>query len=62
MLDQVHFDKRQQEADRAAIRDGIADMETGGVITLQELDARIRAKIRLIAPPCADSPEFPFGA
>jgi predicted transcriptional regulator len=35
------------EDDRAAIREGIADMEAGRVLTLEELDARIRAKLGL---------------
>ncbi|MGC3966125.1 MAG: hypothetical protein QM775_01765 [Pirellulales bacterium] len=33
-------------ADRAAIRQGIADMEAGRVLTLDELDVRIRARIQ----------------
>jgi hypothetical protein len=32
-------------ADRDAIREGIADMEAGRVLTLDELDARIRSRI-----------------
>ena len=35
---------RQQE-DLAAIREGIADMESGRILTLDELDARIRARL-----------------
>ena len=34
------------DADREAIRQGIADMEAGRVVTLEVLDARIRAAIR----------------
>lgn len=47
LLDQVTFDNLQREADRAAIRDGIADMEAGRLLTLEQLDARIRAKLGL---------------
>lgn len=43
LLDQASLDKLQREADRAAIREGIADMEAGRVMTLEQLDARIRA-------------------
>jgi predicted transcriptional regulator len=46
---QVYFlvDKATVEsADRDAIRRGIADMEAGRVVTLEELDARIRARLR----------------
>jgi hypothetical protein len=35
-----------ENADRAAIRRGIADMEAGRVLTLEELDARIQNKLR----------------
>jgi predicted transcriptional regulator len=46
---QVYFlvDKVTLEsADRDAIRRGIADMEAGRVLTLEELDARIQRRIR----------------
>jgi predicted transcriptional regulator len=36
----------QRQADLAAIREGIADMEAGRVVTLEELDARIRGRPR----------------
>lgn len=45
LLDQATLDKLQREADCAAIREGIADMETGRVLTLEELDARIHATL-----------------
>lgn len=45
LLDGETLDKLQREADAAAIREGIADMEAGRVLTLEELDARIRAKL-----------------
>lgn len=47
LLDQASLEKLQREADRAAIREGIADMEAGRVLTLEQLDARIRAKLEL---------------
>ena len=47
LLDQAGLDKLQREADRAAIREGIADMEAGRVLTLEQLDAPIRAKLGL---------------
>ena len=49
LLDQATLSKLQQEADRAAIREGIADMEAGNVVAFEEVDARIRAKLA-IAP------------
>jgi predicted transcriptional regulator len=38
------FNSLQQQEDLAAIRDGIADMEAGRVVTLDELDAGISAR------------------
>lgn len=35
----------QREADHAAISEGIADLEAGRVLTLEELDATIRSKL-----------------
>lgn len=46
LVDKVTLDTLRQDADREAIRQGIADMEAGRVVTLEELDARIQAKIR----------------
>jgi predicted transcriptional regulator len=46
LVDGVTLDTLRQDADREAIRQGIADMEAGRVITLEELDARIQARIR----------------
>ena len=37
----------QHEEDLAAIRSGIADMEAGRVIPLDEVDARLRSKLGL---------------
>ena len=47
LLDQTTLDKLQRDADRTAIHDGIADMEAGRVLTLQQLDVRIRARLGL---------------
>lgn len=47
LIDQQTLDKLQREADQAAIRDGIADMEAGRVLTLEQLDTRIRATLGL---------------
>lgn len=46
LVDKVTLDTLRQDADREAIRQGIADMEAGRVVTLDELDARIQARIR----------------
>ncbi len=35
----------EQQTDGTAIRGGIADMEAGRLLTLEELDARIRARL-----------------
>lgn len=35
-----------ESADRDAIRKGVADMEAGRLLTLDELDARIQSRIR----------------
>lgn len=43
--DQATADKLLREADLAAIREGIADMNAGRVMPLEQLDARIRAKL-----------------
>lgn len=45
LLDKSTLDRLQREADRAAISEGIANMEAGHVLTLEELDARIRSKL-----------------
>jgi hypothetical protein len=39
LVDEATLNKLQREADRAAIRDEIADMEAGRVLTLEQLDA-----------------------
>lgn len=51
LVDEATFKAMQQQEDLAAVRQGIADMEAGRLVTLDELDARIRA--RLSAPPKA---------
>ena len=47
LVDEPTFQSLQQQDDMAAIREGIADMEAGRVVTLEELDARIRARLAL---------------
>ncbi len=46
LVDQMTLDSLRHDADRDAIGQGIADMEAGRVVTLEELDNRIRSKIR----------------
>jgi predicted transcriptional regulator len=50
LVDSQMFEALRREADRAAIREGIDDMEAGRVLTLEELDRRIRAKIAVTTP------------
>ena len=45
LVDESTFHKVQQQEDLAAIREGIADMEAGRIVTMEELDARIRARL-----------------
>lgn len=40
----------RQLKDQAAVRDGIADMEAARVLTLDELDARIQARLTTRPP------------
>lgn len=47
VVDEPTIAKLQQQEDVIAIRNGIADMEAGRVVTLGELDARIRARLGL---------------
>ncbi|HEY1599249.1 MAG TPA: hypothetical protein VGG64_06580 [Pirellulales bacterium] len=47
LVDETTFHTMQQQEDLAAIREGIADMEAGRLVTLDELDARIRARLGL---------------
>lgn len=46
LVDKVTLDALRQDADRDAIRQGIADMEAGRVLSLEDVDARIQAAIR----------------
>jgi hypothetical protein len=46
LVDKGMLDSLRNDADREAIRQGIVDMEAGRVVTLEELDARIQAKIQ----------------
>jgi predicted transcriptional regulator len=45
VVDEPTLAKLQRQADVAAIREGIADMEAGRIVTLEELDARVRARL-----------------
>lgn len=45
LVDEETFTNLQRCDDLAAIRQGIADMEAARVVSLEELDARIRARL-----------------
>ena len=45
LVDEPTFTNLQQQEDLAAIREGIADMEAGRMISLEELDLRIRSRL-----------------
>jgi hypothetical protein len=45
LVDESTFASMKQQEDLAAIREGIADAEAGRVITLDELDVRIQARL-----------------
>jgi predicted transcriptional regulator len=47
IVDRKTLDALRRDADANAIRQGIADMEAGRVMSLDELDQRIRAKLEL---------------
>jgi predicted transcriptional regulator len=47
LVDESTFNTLQQQEDLVAIRDGVADMEAGRIVTLDELDARIRTRLGL---------------
>ncbi|HEX3869016.1 MAG TPA: hypothetical protein VHV77_01135 [Pirellulales bacterium] len=47
LVDPTTLQTLQREEDIAAIREGIADMEAGRVISLEELDKRMRARLGL---------------
>ena len=46
LVDQATLERWRQDADRQAIQQGIADLEAGRVLSLDELDARIQSKLR----------------
>jgi predicted transcriptional regulator len=46
LVDESTFNSFQHQEDLAALQDGIADMEAGRVVTLDELDARISARLK----------------
>ncbi len=45
VVDEPTLASIQHQEDLAAIREGIADMESGRIVTLEELDARIRTRL-----------------
>lgn len=47
IVDETTLTSLQQQEDLAAIREGVADMEAGRVVTLDDLDARIRTRLGL---------------
>jgi predicted transcriptional regulator len=49
LVDEPTYQAIQHRDDLAAIHEGIADMEAGRIVTLEELDARIRARLALSA-------------
>jgi len=46
LVDDAAFRAMQRQDDLAAIREGIADVKNGRVLTLEELDAAIRARMQ----------------
>jgi len=48
LVDESTFNNLQHQEDLAAIREGIADMEAGRIITLEELDAHISARLNAL--------------
>jgi predicted transcriptional regulator len=47
VVDEPTLVSLQQQEDTVAIREGIANMEVGRIVTLEELDARIRNRLNL---------------
>ncbi len=47
IVDRATLEALRQDADREAIRKGISDMEAGRVLTLAQLDERIRERLGL---------------
>lgn len=47
LVDESTYLNLQQRADLAAVREGIADMQAGRIVTIDELDARIRTRLGL---------------
>ena len=45
MVDEPTYTSLQQQDELAAIREGIADMEAGRLVTLEELDVRIHTRL-----------------
>jgi hypothetical protein len=49
LIDESRLNALEEHEDLTAIREGIADMEAGRVVSLDELDVRIRARLSLPA-------------
>ena len=49
LVDESTYASMQQQDNMAAIREGIADMEAGRLVTLEELDVRIRTRLSSIS-------------
>lgn len=49
LIDQGMLDEFRRQGDREAIRAGIADLEAGRLLTLEELDARVQQAMRRTA-------------
>jgi predicted transcriptional regulator len=50
LVDEATLEHARQQADRQAIQEGIADMEAGRVLSLEELDRRLKAVIAQFGP------------
>jgi len=49
VVDEPTLSSLQHEEELAAIRDGVAAMQAGRIVTLEELDARIRGRFGSLA-------------
>jgi hypothetical protein len=45
LLDEPTFVRMRQEADLAAIREGMADLKAGRISTLDEVEQRVRSRL-----------------
>ncbi len=46
LVEKATLDQVERNADQAAVRQGIAGLEAGRVVSLDELDSRIQSRIR----------------